>query len=417
MRRIATWIADNEFWLVWVYSVPLLFASNLPSFVLYSAVLSLPLFWLARRIARESWSLPTPIDLPLLLLVVLGAVAVVVSYDRPTSLFRYAEWLGGIGLFYGILNGIVSASVPEARARLFSYGTWLVLALGTAMGLLGLLGLRFSAKFLPIPFIYDLLPRLDLSLLNSRGFTPNTVAGAIAPVIPLALGCALFLNGTRRVLLIGLIVLLLAALLLTQSRAALVALLIGCAVLVLHRKPLWLSLTALIVFILLGTASLLGISNPVTSLLLSDSQSTPGERLELWERAVLMLRDFPLTGIGLGMFEPTVLSLYPLFLNNPAAPVPHAHNLYLQMGVDFGIGGFVAFLGLVGASLGAGWQNIKRHAQTGQEWLAAALLASWIVFLLHGVLDAVFVSTKVAVIIWLVLGLMMALRYQGARSA
>src|SRR3982751_2918363 len=115
MRRIATRIADNEFWLVWVYGLPLLFASNLAPLILYVALLTLPVFWLARRIAHNRWSLPNPLDLPLLLLVAMGAVGVAVSNDRPASLFLYAEWLGGIGLFYGIYNGVAAPPRQEIR--------------------------------------------------------------------------------------------------------------------------------------------------------------------------------------------------------------------------------------------------------------------------------------------------------------
>jgi putative inorganic carbon (HCO3(-)) transporter len=122
-----------------------------------------------------------------------------------------------------------------------------------------------------------------------------------------------------------------------------------------------------------------------------------------------MMRDFSFTGIGLGTFEETVLSLYPLFVANPGAPQPHAHNLFLQMGVDFGIGGFVAFLGLVTVALVGGWQNIRRAEDATTQWLAIGLLAGILVFLLHSLLDAVFVSTKVSVVIWSMLGFLMAL--------
>ena len=49
LRRVAAWIARHEFWLVWVVAAPLLLSSNLPRAILYLALATLPLFWLARE--------------------------------------------------------------------------------------------------------------------------------------------------------------------------------------------------------------------------------------------------------------------------------------------------------------------------------------------------------------------------------
>jgi O-antigen ligase len=121
------------------------------------------------------------------------------------------------------------------------------------------------------------------------------------------------------------------------------------------------------------------------------------------------MRDFPITGVGIGTFERVVRTFYPLFQNEPGLPPPHAHNLYLQMGVDFGIGGLAAFLALVVTAVGVGIRNIRRATDATLQTIAVGLLAGYVTYLAHSLLDAVALSTKLSVIVWLILALMMGL--------
>jgi len=401
MRRAVSRVAEHEFWLLWVYGAPLLFASNLPVWGLTAALATIPLFWLARKIARGQWSVATPLDLPLSVLLILGLVAVLVSNNRPWSLLLYGELVGGVALYYGIVNGLPRAQISK--------GVWLLLGLGMAMGILGVLGLRYAEKFLPLPLLYDALPKLDLTRLNPRGFTANIVAGAVAPIVPLAFAWARVQTRAMRVGVCAGALLLLLIVVLTQSRGALFGLGIGLVVLSVWRFPrlLWLAPPAVV--LALGVTWWFGPAKLAELLLVSDPSESAVGRLELWNRALLMLRDFPFTGIGLGTFEPTALTFYPLFQNNPGQPAPHAHNLYLQMGVDYGVGGLVAFIGLVVTVLLAGMALWRASHHKERDWLAGGLLAGYVVYLTHALLDAVALSTKVNVVVWLIVALLMIL--------
>lgn len=399
LRRAAARIAENEFWLLWVYGVPFLLSSNLPPPVFYASLATIPLFWLVRRTAQGAWSVRTPLDVPLGLLLTLGLVGVAVSNDFATSAHVYGEWIAGMGLYYGIVN-----SVTGARLKIV---VWVLLGLAFGMGVVGLLGLNFTAKFLPAA-IYALLPKLNLESLNPRGFAPNIVAGALAPVVPLAAVWALTRRGWLRVgLAIGALFLL-GVVILTQSRGALLGLVGAFGILSVWRVPRLVWAVPIVVVAAVAAIFYFGPRPLAEFILVSDSTGSAGGRLELWDRALRMFQDFPFTGIGLGTFEPTVFTMYPLFQNAPGAPAPHAHNLYLQMGVDFGVGGFVAFLGLVTTALSTAFWNLRRADARPAAVLAVGLLASYAAFLLHGLLDAVAVSTKVSIIIWLMLALIAA---------
>lgn len=402
IRRGAAWLVKNEFWLVWVYGIPFILSSNV--FPLFAASLAaIPFFWGARRITRGVWTERTPLDLPLAILAVLGLVGVAVSIEPNTSWRMYAELVGGIALYYGIVNGLAQ--------RNSAWGAWVLIGLALPLGFVGFLGLQYSEKFLPIRAMYDFLPKLNFAFLNPRGFTPNIVAGAIAPVIPLCWTWSINQNAPRiqRAVILIVSILLLGIVLLTQSRGAILGLAAALGVIFFWFKPRWIWILFVggvaLLFIVVGT----GTTDLFEALLVTDSTGSAAGRWELWQRAFYIFQDFPFTGIGLGTFEQIVPMLYPLFLNDPTAPLPHAHNLYLQMGVEYGIGGLVAYLGLVTTVIITSWKNVRATGGFTPTLLALGLFAGWIVFLIHSFLDAVFVSTKVAVVIWVLLGTMMAL--------
>lgn len=418
VRRALTLIARNEFWLIGIYGVPLLLSSSLPLWVLALALATVPVFWIARRAAYGHWSVRTPLDLPIVLLLTMGVVGVAVSLDRAVSTRAYAELLGGAALYYGVVNGLrapgvanapTNASAPDGARRHFELALWLLIALAAAMGAVGWLGLRYSDKFLPVPELLTFLPRLDLNFVNPRGFTPNIVAGALAPVVPLCWAVAFTRDLKARALLLAVSAFLLGVIVLTQSRGALLGIALALAILLVWRRR---GLMWLVPVLALVIAALLLFARPANladALLVSDSTGTAAGRLELWSRALYMLIDFPYTGIGVGTFQEVVLALYPVLLNPPDFPLPHAHNLYLQMGVDYGIPGLVAFAGLVTTTLGSGLKAWRREGQTSGGWRAAGLVTGYIVYLTHGLLDAVGVSTKVSVVVWFLLGLLMVL--------
>lgn len=413
VRRAATLIADTEFWLLWVYSAPLLISSSIPLWFFIITLCAVPFFWCARRIAYGRWSVATPLDLPVGLLLLLGLVAVGVSIDLSLSARVYAELFGGAALYFGIVNGLRAHGRDDAKAargisKRFERAVWILIELALAMGLAGALGLRISDKFLPVQ-IYPYLPKLDFSIFNPRGFTPNIVAGAIAVVIPLCWLWGWRQSRGRRLGLFGISFVLVAVIVLTQSRGAVIGIVVSMAFAALWLKP---RMGWLVAVLLLGAVTLflsLEANHAVDSVVLDASSVTAAGRFELWSRALYIAQDFPFTGIGLGTFSQVVPVMYPLFINSPDAPLPHAHNMYLQMAVDYGVGGFVCFIGMVVTMLAVGMVTLKRTRGAPNELLALGLFAGYIVFLTHGMLDAVVMSTKVSVVMWLLLALLTAL--------
>jgi O-Antigen ligase len=137
---------------------------------------------------------------------------------------------------------------------------------------------------------------------------------------------------------------------LTSSRAALIAWVIGlmgvCWLATRNRERLVLLAAALLcasVFL-----SMYG-SQAVRRFQFADG-SIP--RTEIWSAATRVTFEYPL-GLGTGQFQNYFLNLRP---DQTAQAISHAHNLWLEMGVRYGILGLLAGLCLTSALLELAWR-------------------------------------------------------------
>jgi putative inorganic carbon (hco3(-)) transporter len=129
-----------------------------------------------------------------------------------------------------------------------------------------------------------------------------------------------------------------------------------------------------------------------------------GYRLELWDRAGYMLRDFPFTGIGLGQFNPVLHAVYTPFLVGPDTFVPHAHNMYIEYALELGIPGAVAFGLLVLASV-RGCCRAMRSANARLHWTGLGIALGLLAFLIYGLTDAIAPGARAGIVLWTLLGL------------
>jgi len=131
-------------------------------------------------------------------------------------------------------------------------------------------------------------------------------------------------------------------------------------------------------------------------------------RLEIWSRALYTIRDFPLTGCGLGAFRRISRVLYSLFLIGLDVDIGHAHNIFLQTALDLGLPGLVAYLALLLVAGAVCW----RWAHCGDRLarpLALGLMAGLIGLHAYGLTDAVALGSKPAAAFWFALGLVVCL--------
>jgi O-antigen ligase len=385
------------------------FPSKLPIGALALGFAILAATWGWRKRHLGCWFVRTPADWALALLLLLLPIALWVAprelrahYADPRALIL----LWNIAFF----SAIVVHSGRGGKVRLLSIGGFI--AAGSFIAVAALFGTRWDAK---VPVLTALLEQLPQPLAGvfsgaENGFSPNQLAGTLLYVLPVALAWLVVEVRRRRWAYAAPLAVAAASMgivmLATQSRAGLIGLAVSLAILLLWPRAWGRWLFAAITVIVLASLFLLPI--PDLLIALDDTTKVQGVygslsiagRMEIWSRALAALRDFQLTGIGLGSFRVVVHQLYPLFLIPGGYDIAHAHNFFLQTSLDFGLLGLVALLAVYMAAVACCivlWRTplLRNHA----AW-AIGLLAALLGQAVYSLADAVTMGSKTNVLFW-----------------
>ena len=156
-----------------------------------------------------------------------------------------------------------------------------------------------------------------------------------------------------RVLLSAMMLTLFGGLLVTQSRGALIGLAMMALISVVLSKA---RVKALIILFLAGSIAIIAMpdsfKNRIASTKISEEKSVSGDeasttrRWYLFLAGVEMIKDKPLTGIGLGRFKEKSLEYYPNLLTPGIA-----HSTYIEIMAEMGIPAIVFFFSVIFFSL------------------------------------------------------------------
>jgi putative inorganic carbon (HCO3(-)) transporter len=406
LRAALAWVADWQIIPVVLLAPIFMLADRLPRGVVALAVVTILPLWGIQRVVRGRFFEPTPVDIPLLVLAVTLPVGVWASAVPALSLPLLLQYLLGLTLFYSLVNSLTNARRVELAG-------WVMLA-GTAMlAGLGLVGTAWGAgaKFLPVE-LSQRIPRLLGAFWYSAGLHPNLVGGVLATLAPLAAAYAWSACSWPVRLPLWLLFLTASfALVLTQSRGALLGYGVALVVVAIGHRRRWLWLVVALAAMVALILALYGAPSAFDSAIeaVGTSAVLSGElRLELLSRGIYMLQDFPLTGIGLGMFPQVLPILYPPFLMGAGGDVGSVHNLYLQTGIEHGIPGLIAYLSFLMLLWLIGTQSIRSSRGRPWEPLAIGLLGGLAAYCTHGMVDAIWSTPRSSPVIWGCWGLLTA---------
>ncbi len=334
----------------------------------------------------------------LLAFVMIYLFAAFSSFAMVKSLSIWAIYAVFIAAYFLIINLIDNPGQLRQLLTTFVVSGLLVCLYGICQYLFGW---DTAQAWMDEEMFSDIKMRIYSTLEN-----PNVLGEYILLVLPVAIG--MFWTGRNvweKITYAGISAVLFGALILTFSRGCWVGLLVAAAIFVTFAAgKLWgLGLIALPIIPAILPESII---NRFTSIGDMKDSST-SYRVYIWMGTLAMIRDFWVSGIGMGAEAFT--AVYPFYSYNGIV-APHSHNLFLQILVESGIVGIVVF-GLILAFF------LKRMA-TGYQLgggkgarlstMITAISAGVCGFLVQGMFDNCFYNYRVMLIFWMVLGLGMA---------
>lgn len=397
LRRFCLWLADHEIWLVGLFAA----AGVLSSRMLILAVGLGGCYWLIRKVARGHFTVRSPLDLALIPMLLMLPLTIMVTALPDQTVPQVFRVLLGVALYYALVNW------ANTLQRLNGYANGLVFV-GFGLALVAPISVKwFTHK---LPFMPGNL--YEVPLLLSDPIHPNVMAGSLVLILPLMLAFLVYrwhsIRFVHRMAYFVAFAWATFIIILTQSRSAWLAFaMAGLLVAILKWRWAWIgAVFAVVLAVVLVIYP--GIDRILDLLIASEALGGLKDRMEIWSRALYIIQDFPLTGVGMGSFMKATDSVYLFFYIGPQK-VDHAHNLFLQIAVDLGIPGLISWISAFLLVILSSWKVFRRgtEAQDGlMAGVGAGMLASQLALLMQGMLDAVvWGMVRSAPLIWVLWGL------------
>jgi len=242
-----------------------------------------------------------------------------------------------------------------------------------------------------------------LRVFSSFG-NPNVYATYLLLAIPIAAACIIFFkNIFIKFCAVCATALLLINLLLTLSRGSYVALAIAVFVFILIMEKR-------LIILLMGFMLTLPFILPPSILarilsIVNFSDTSTSIRISIWRGSLRIISDFWLSGVGQGL--DAYHTVYPYY-SLAAANTLHSHNLYLQMLVGIGIGGFFVFICILACFIRAMVNFLRRTNEFRLKVMCAAIIVGMIGFLVQSAFDYTFFNYRILLMFYLYIGLGLA---------
>jgi len=374
----------------------------------------------ARRSPSTALLQFTPLGVPILVLCAMSIFSLWATFDVRFSLPKVLGLLGGAMLFY---VGASWLRTPDLTSKALV----LYIALGTGIAFVSLFSTNWLSKNPWLSGLTATLPRWTMRWPGAElGFSPNEVGGVLLWFVPLQWALLVDMVGHRPSsrLATGLLLpcagLCALTLLLTQSRGAWLGLAVGALCMLAVKKWRLRAIAAaasVLVLVFLGLGGGSWLQTVLRRGLAPEALGASNWefRVRVWRAALLGIRDFPLTGMGMGTFRRLARVLYPIPITPLTYDIAHAHNGWLQAALDLGLPGALAYT----AVWIAGGSMALQAARIAPARLAAAalgLFGSVVSSAVFHLTDAVALGSKGGMAWWLMLALIAAL-WHSARPA
>jgi len=262
-------------------------------------------------------------------------------------------------------------------------------------------------------------PTADVTRVYSYLGNPNLLGGYLLPAVALSLaGLILWKTKAQKTLALLILITNVSCIYFTGSRGAWLALIALFITFLLglnywwgeYLSPFWRKWLIPIVFgisALLIVVALIAVE-PLRLRILSmfswRGDSSNNFRINVWYAVFQMMRDYPITGIGVG--NQVFNQIYPLYMKTNYTALS-SYSIFLEIPLETGLLGITFFMGILVSVYRSAIAQIKIFKRQNKErgiWIIAAL-AALIGLATQGVFDTVWFRPQINTLWWLFVGL------------
>lgn len=337
----------------------------------------------------------------ILLFIAIYLFAAITSFAMVKSMSIWAIYTVFLGAYFLIINLVKTRKQLNNLLITFVISGLLVCLYGIAQYVFGW---DTKQAWMDEEMFTDIKMRIYSTLGN-----PNVLGEYILLVLPVAIGMMFTKKGAfSKIVYAGISAVLFGALILTFSRGCWLGLMASAAIFVTFAAgKLWgLAVVALPVLPMILPETII---NRFTSIGDMKDSST-SYRVYIWMGTLAMIKDFWVSGIGMG--QEAFTEIYPFYSYNGIV-APHSHNLFLQILVESGICGIVVFAAIVLLFLKKMMTGYQFGGRKGGELstMIVAISSGVCGFLLQGMFDNCFYNYRVLLVFWCVIAMSMACTY------
>ena len=337
----------------------------------------------------------------ILLFIAIYLFAAITSFAMVKSLSIWAIYTVFLAAYFLIINLVNTRKQLNNLLITFVLSGLLVCLYGIAQYVFGW---DTKQAWMDEEMFTDIKMRIYSTLGN-----PNVLGEYILLVLPVAIGMMFTKKSAfSKIVYAGISAVLFGALILTFSRGCWLGLMASAAIFVTFAAgKLWgLAIVALPFLPMILPESII---NRFTSIGDMKDSST-SYRVYIWMGTLAMVKDFWVSGIGMG--QEAFTEIYPFYSYNGIV-APHSHNLFLQVLVESGICGIVVFAAIILLFIKKMMTGYQFGGRKGGELstMIVAISSGVCGFLLQGMFDNCFYNYRVLLVFWCVIAMAMACTY------
>lgn len=399
------WLPSVSFWMVLMVLFTLPFAESRESGVLVAAMALLS--FLRLLLLDEDMPFGSLTGL-ILIFVASGLVATLASDFPMLSMLGLGKMLVYLATYFCFLINLRTISQIRLSA-------WVIIAGSIAVALYGLY--QWHIKVPPLALWDDPESEYKITRVYSFLGNPNLLGGYLLPTISLTTFFYFGNLGWRKLLLFVAFGLQVVCLYFTYSRGAWIGLALGagiafiCSLLIFwhifaKNKVLkgllyggMLAGLGGVVFMVLKSPEL---QERLRSLMSGGEHSSNNFRINVWMSSLEIIKDYAITGVGLGtkVFQ----KIYSYYMASGFKALS-TYNVLLEVWLEMGIFGLLSFIAMLFAHLGRClWGMVQEIDYSARLFLAAAF-TGLCGMMIHGLVDTVFYRPPVQILFWYLLAI------------